>query len=170
MKNTIKKNNYIIKTYSKYNPIRLCNGLTKNQAIALESQCLSRLNSEHFPKLIESNGDCLIMSYQGVSLDKLRKNTIIPNPKKQIREIIKQLEENNIVHLDMHSSGKNLCVDKNGTLSIIDFDMAVIDDTVMSNTLQHFYDIYLNNGKKKFFARKIKYILENNNYIFFENN
>ena len=46
----------------------------------------------------------------------------------QIECIIYNLKKCKIKHFDMHPSGKNICLNKRGIISIIDFDMVSINN------------------------------------------
>ena len=68
------------------------------------------------------------MTWVGKTIKKLKKEKRkikVPDSDKQINCIIDNLERAGVYHLDMHWSGKNLCLRK-GVLGIIDFDVAII--------------------------------------------
>ena len=56
----------------------------------------------------------------------------------------------------MHLSGKNICIDNNGIISIIDFDLARITD---SKKHSKFYTELRKKIKKAIIYNNIKYIL-----------
>ena len=123
-------------------------GLTRKEAFNLEKNCLKILNSnfkclcdvncDHFPKIISCYPDKykFVLSNCGYSFDKYEslvkkkkiKPIIIKNMEEQIDCIIYNLKKCKIKHLDMHLSGKNICLNKKGILSLIDFDIASIDN------------------------------------------
>ena len=73
----------------------------------------------------------------GYSLDREESNSIIVRDiEQQVNCIIYNLKKNKIKHLDMHISGKNICINKKGHLSVIDFDYAVIDDNCLSEKIK----------------------------------
>ena len=123
-------------------------GLTRKEGFDLENDCLTILNSDfkclcdvkcsHFPKIISCNQNeyKFIFSNCGYSIDKyellIKTNKIKPitikNMEEQIECIIYNLKKCKIKHLDMCPSGKNLCINEKGILSIIDFDIATINN------------------------------------------
>lgn len=111
-------------------------GITALQAFFLELDCLARINRvlgdlptpRHFPLLRGFGVDDLVLelSWDGASLDKLTTPHTIPEADRQIDDIVATLEQADICHLDIHESGKNLLVDSEGRLTLIDFNRAVI--------------------------------------------
>ena len=143
---------HIIKSKSKYN------GLSKIESYELEYLCLSKLNenfvcicqnkdNHHFPKIINMNDSELkfTFSHCGTSLDKLKYEIKILNCENQVDCIIHNLRKNNIIHLDMVSNGKNLCITDDGILSLIDFDIASIDNKYLSTKIEKRFTNYGNN-------------------------
>lgn len=132
------------------------NGLTRKEGFDLEKDCLTILNSnfeclcdvkcEHFPKIISYNEDKykFIFSNCGYSLDKYKlllkkkviKPIIIQNMEDQIDCIIYNLKKCKIKHLDIHYNGRNICINNKGIISLIDFDLASIDNNYKSKTLK----------------------------------
>lgn len=119
------------------------NGLNTRESFELEKNCLEIINSNfkcicglkcyHFPKLLSYNSKTVTMklSHCGISMDKYSRHNkpiIIKNMNEQINCIIYNLKNNKIKHHDMHLSGKNLCLNSNGIISVIDFDIATIND------------------------------------------
>lgn len=123
--------------YTGYNPTRIYNKLTKKQAFELELEIYKRVSGEeNFPKLISYNEKNMELQIEhcGTSLNKLSKIQI-ENLDEQIENIVNVLEKNNIQHLDLHPSGKNLCY-KDGKIYLIDYDIAVIDDKPLNKHLE----------------------------------
>lgn len=86
-----------------------------------------------FPVLIKISEENLTveMSYCGWSLDQfpwLVKPLKILNYKAQVENIVAMLVKSRVMHLDLRPDGKNLCVDREGNISMIDFDIVVIND------------------------------------------
>tara|TARA_B110001469_G_C9474262_1_gene238135 strand:- start:46 stop:570 length:525 start_codon:yes stop_codon:yes gene_type:complete len=131
-------NEHIIKI-TRHPPITEC--------FNLEKQCLRKLNNnftcicnnkrEHFPRLqkCDKYNHAFVLSNCGLSIDKYTqmvktgqlKPYKLKNYNKQINCILYNLNKCKIQHLDMHCSGKNLCINKKGVLSLIDFDYASIN-------------------------------------------
>jgi hypothetical protein len=149
--------------------INVFNGLTKKSAFKLEKDCLDLLNknyecicekkSRHFP-IIHNYDDInytFNLSYCGKTIKELnscattkseRNKYRHPNLKSQLDCIMFNLQKNKIKHLDMHK-GKNLCINKKGVLSLIDFDIAVIDDKFLSEKIEKRANYYINYEKYK---------------------
>lgn len=94
--------------------------------------CICRCKRNHFPKIINNDkkNKSMVLTHQGISLDKIdffiyNKNDMIS----QIDCIIDNLKKNNIIHLDIKSD--NICLDNNGVLSLIDFDISIIDNKMI---------------------------------------
>ena len=170
MKTTNKFYNKILKNYFGRSPFG--DKLTRDESFDLEMNCLTLINSNfqcichnkstHFPKLIEFDKKQfkLLLSNCGTSIDKLnhlqKKNIIVYNLDKQLDCIIHNLKNANVQHRDMHLSGKNICIDNNGIISIIDFDLARITD---SKKHSKFYTELRKKIKKAIIYNNIKYIL-----------
>ena len=164
--------------------INYSNGLTRKDAFNLEKDCLTILNSnfeclcnvkcEHFPKIIYCNAYNykFIFSNCGYSLDKYKflvktkkiKPIIIKNMNKQIECIIHNLKKCKIKHLDMRDDGKNICINNKGIISLIDFDIASIDNNYKSQQIKnranknnHHIDYYIK-LKNKFISIISKFI------------
>ena len=147
------------------------NGLTRKEGFDLEKDCLIILNSnfkclcdikcEHFPKIISYNADKykFILSNCGCSLDKYEllvktkkiKPIIIKNMKEQIECIIHNLKNCKIKHLDPASvrhgrPGENICINNKGIISLIDFDIASIDNNYKSEEIKNRANTYDKDG------------------------
>lgn len=64
----------------------------------------------------------------------------------QIECIIYNLKKCKIKHLDMHSNGKNICINKKGIISLIDFDIAAIDNNYQSIKIKDSANVYEKDG------------------------
>ena len=146
--NVTKKTNVNSKSKTKYS------GLNKKQEFILEKTCLEKLNNNfkclcrnkcrHFPSIVSISNGSLKLSNCGISLNNYRnfvKNKEIDpirinNVEEQIHRILNNLEKNNIKHLDMCLDGKNLCVKKGGILSLIDFNIASINNKYNTNKIK----------------------------------
>ena len=135
--------------------INIWSGLTNEEQYVLEKTCLKKLNSNfkclcidkcnHFPFIISDSNGTLKLSNCGVSLNYYRNfvknkeidSITIKNVEQQINCILNNLEKNNIKHLDMCLDGKNLCVSKTGVLSLIDFNIASIDDKYTTDKIKN---------------------------------
>ena len=135
--------------------INIWSGLTNEEQYVLEKTCLKKLNSNfkclcsdkcnHFPFIISDSNGTLKLSNCGVSLNYYRNfvknkeidSITIKNVEQQINCILNNLEKNNIKHLDMCLDGKNLCVSKKGVLSLIDFNIASIDDKYTTDKIKN---------------------------------
>ena len=148
------------------------NGLSKDKYFMLEIDCLELIQKnykckchkdkrrKHFPIIINYNIDKyeLEMSDQGTSILQMiseKKKLKIKDAEKQIDCIIRNLKRSHIRHLDLHHSGKNMCVNKYGVISLIDFDVASIgseyESTVLEERANKYgnYKSYLIEAKKK---------------------
>ena len=153
-KNIIKKPRLYGKRINKYN------GLTNKEEFILEKTCLKKINrnfeclckkkAHHFPVLKSSIDNKLILSNCGVSLNNyknsLKNNIINPliinNKEEQIDCILHNLKKNNIKHLDMCLDGKNLCVSKMGIFSLIDFNIASINNKYKTDQIKKRLNAY----------------------------
>lgn len=160
----IYKNNKI--KITKNRKINEWNGLTRKQGFNLEKDCLILLNSnfkclcdvkcEHFPKIISYDADKYMFTFSncGYSLDKYEllvktkkiKPIIIKNMKEQIDCIIHNLKKCKIKHLDMVLNGKNICINNKGIISLIDFDIASIDNNYKSEKIKNMANAYDKDG------------------------
>ena len=120
--------------------------MSQEQAFALECSVLYRLNetekrfgTQRFPALcaIDLDRFSITMDYVGTSLDALSNNEpviVVESYREQLREIVMLLQKANVVHLDLYPGhrGRNVCVTESGRLSLIDFDICMIDSIIMS--------------------------------------
>ena len=74
---------------------------------------------------------------------KQTQNKNIPNINQQCKCIYENLERSNIEHLDQNDN--NICVDDNGTISLIDFGWITINDTCKYNC----YLMKIKDGKRR---------------------
>jgi len=155
----------------KNDKINRWNGLTRNEAYNLEKECLICINNNfeclckikqnHFPKLIDFDDEKyqFVLSNCGICIKEYnkskKKNIIIANKKEQVNCIIENLKKMNIIHLDMSTNGKNMCITEDGIISIIDFDIAIINNNSLSEQITKLYnqytikDNYYDNIRKK---------------------
>lgn len=114
----------------------------------LNHGCTCGLNHHHFPILINykisNNGGFIKMTNQGIDIQQLLKkpkkhrrlnNLNNESIHKQIDCILNILNKANIVHLDLNNNGKNICINENGLISLIDFDIMHIKDYDNNSTL-----------------------------------
>lgn len=161
------------KLYLQWDGINPYSNLTRKKSYRLETKCLKSLEKNyictcghgvknpHFPRVISEDKKTLIMSMswagETVSALRLKKVPInIPNMEAQIKCILSNLNRAGVYHLDMHKSGKNLCIQQD-TLSLIDFDIARIkkgnkirpETPMLISKLEHYqnptYDEYFHN-------------------------
>ena len=130
--------------------------LEKSALVNLEKKykCTCQKPLLHFPKIIKKF-DCihtLVITNNGISVNKLRKPIIINNHEKQLDCIILNLKKVYLMHDDMHYSGKNITINKDGVISIIDFDISHFENK-------------LSDKKLNSLKQKILNILKNNKYI-----
>lgn len=157
----------------KKNMMNGISGLNRIDGFKLEVDCLQLLKryyrctcgygvkNSHFPHIIALNMPKLFitMSWAGDTVSKLHAGHVtVPHKDKQINCILNNLERAGVYHLDMHPSGKNICI-HDTTLVLIDFDIAVIkskiNNTYKPNTSQinnriRTSSIDLNNYRKYF--------------------
>jgi hypothetical protein len=176
------ENNIIIKEIKK-SKVNKYNNLTRIGAFNLEKDCLERINDRfnckcsikttHFPKIISCDettfkfeltncGICIKEYNKLVKANKYNEENkiIIINKEEQINCIMENLINSNVIHLDMTLNGKNLCITDEGILSIIDFDIAIIDDNISSDQIRKIYDQYnLQNKYWNNFKNKLVHII-----------
>ena len=131
--------------------IKKSSNLERGQSHRLEKKCLNLLKKNyicrcsihrvHFPIVIESSPTQhkLVLSNQGKSIYDIVKNGLKVKPvaiNEQVNCIVDNLMRCNIRHLDMNINGKNVCINSRGTISVIDFDVAVIGSDFKSTTLK----------------------------------
>lgn len=89
------------------------------------------------------------MSHCGKSLGLEMNNKIEPkieNSLEQIDCILHNLKKCDILHLDVFS--KNICISESGVISLIDYDIAVVDDNNLRKDIETFY--YKRQGGNKY--------------------
>ena len=129
----------------------------------IEKKCLLKLEKNykcicggynHFPKIIKSYDifNTFVLTYHGNSCNNIKEKIKIENSQKQINCIMQNLKRSNILHNDTVPSGKNLCVDKNGVISLIDFGIVKIGKNIKE---EEYEDL----------KKKIEIILKNNKYL-----
>ena len=83
-----------------------------------------------FPIVIDYKiNNFIILSNEGIDLQKIKTmnyKIIVYNTIQQINFIIKILNKSGIEHLDLNLNGKNICINKKGKISLIDFDICYI--------------------------------------------
>ena len=149
-----------------YNKIKNKNyhNLTYRQAYDLELECYLRISGKkNFPNLLDYDSKKMIFVLEDAGTDlrsylKKRKRFLkgsitdfkkidfkIENLNDQVDNIIETLRSNNISHLDCFKLGKNICY-KNGNITLIDFNVAVLDENPLTNSLSNLYNSYILNG------------------------
>ena len=182
--NNINNNELIIKkTKTCGNGINIFNGLNKKHSYQLEKECLLLLNKnfecicekkmQHFPVIFNCDDDnCIfLLSHCGKLIKELRSPSTKKIEKKlykhknlytQVDCILYNLKKNKIKHLDM-DKGKNLCLNKSGVVSLIDFDIAIINDNPLSGKIKNnpyninnYYELYYKTllNHLKYFEKK----------------
>lgn len=93
-------------------------------------KCECGRNGYHFPKIVR-----IYKGFYGMRMDLtdcgnthkdiigLNKQMVIPDLHEQLDCMINNLMRAKLIHLDIHKSGKNQCVQDDGLISLIDFDM-----------------------------------------------
>nr|QFG74490.1 MAG: hypothetical protein [Megaviridae environmental sample] len=155
------------------------NGLRRHESFNLEKDCLQIINNNfncickkkcyHFPEIINYDNKRykFFLSIRGLSLNNYHRflnyniiKKIVLN-KHQIEEqvncITHNLEKSKVAHLDLAS--KNICIDNEGTLSLIDFDIACINGRCISSKIQKKYNEYTTEKFKKKFIGSVSRIL-----------
>tara|TARA_Y100000590_G_scaffold470610_1_gene666926 strand:+ start:15087 stop:15692 length:606 start_codon:yes stop_codon:yes gene_type:complete len=97
-------------------------------------ECQCKIKKIHFPFILDSynentaNKQNLILTSLGKSLNNLSTNEKNKFKKinfdEQINCILYNLNKSKVNHLDMHKTGKNMTINKDGHLGLIDFNMA----------------------------------------------
>ena len=174
-KNVTKKTRINSKSENKYS------GFTKKEEFIIEESCLTKLNNNfvclcdnkcnHFPSIISSSNGILKLSNCGVSLNNYKNFILnkeidpisIINVEQQVKCILDNLEKNNIKHLDMCLDGKNLCVSKTGILSLIDFNIASINNEHTTNEIKKRLEYYgfTNDSYNKYMKNRIMTTIKN---------
>ena len=176
----ILENNVTKKTKLNSKRINKYNGLKKKDEYILEKTCLEKLNSNfrclcvkksnHFPKICSSSNGILKLTNCGVSLNNYKKylknneidSIFIENKEEQVNCILHNLKKNNIKHLDMCLDGKNLCVSESGTLSLIDFNIACINNEYKTDEIKNRLNYYGmdNNQYDKYMKNRIMQVIK----------
>ena len=153
----------------------LVSGLTARQAFHLEALCLSRLQDAtgaaagHFPRLVAVDSDrCrLTLTEQGHSLDLidpafLRRVAarLAKDAGEQLARIVGAMEAARVVHLDPLRDGHNLTVDQDGLISLIDFDIATIDDMPFSAEISARHAQWRRAGGYQTTLRRLREVLD----------
>ena len=140
---------------TKERAVNFWNGLDRDGGFQLERDCLTLLGSnfdcictkrcDHFPRILSCDpGEFkFVLSDCGYSLDVYRRMVrekairpiFITDMEKQVDCIVDNLKKCGVRHLDMHHTGKNICVSDKGIISIIDFDIASIGNDFRSEKL-----------------------------------
>lgn len=141
-------------------------GLSIKESYKLEKECLMRLSKkyecicsrkrQHFPiiKKYDDKINKLFLTINGISLDiinKLYNITLnVQNVNEQINCILHNLKKSKIVHLDLYP--KNVCINLYGDISLIDFDISMIDNKPLTDKIKNRYlnysdDKFMNNFK-----------------------
>ena len=155
--------------------IKPSTGLDQYGSFLLEISCLKKLEKDyecicnikktHFPKLlkIDSKHRQISLTNRGKSVkDIIDKNKNIKpiNVEEQMNCIIHNLKKYQIRHLDMAINGKNMCINKKGTISLIDFDYASVGDKYMSPKIQRSVEVYGDYDKYlEYFTKQFMIIL-----------
>lgn len=125
--------------FSKLDQINIYTGMTYKVGLCREYMCMKILNEYykhnkctcgykyHFPIIYKYEKNKYIkMTNEGIDLKTLKQYNFkikVKNVSEQIDCILKTLEVCNITHLDLNNNGKNICVNLNGKISLIDFDI-----------------------------------------------
>lgn len=129
----------------------LWTGATADQILLNETLCLYRLrHTRGFPQLeaTDWNTHSITMTYTGRTLHWYWKRGIRPtvyNPLDQLNRLYDSLTDANILHLDLHPSGKNITLHE-GELHIIDFGIAVRDCKPVSERTHRLMTQFLDQG------------------------
>jgi len=113
-------------------------GYTIKEAFDIEIECYNRLSKfPNFAKLLsfDEKNYTLEIEYVGESLDKSKVDDI-PNLENQLSDIWDALEISKINHLDLQL--KNFTI-QNNILYLIDFDIAVIDETPITKKINNLF-------------------------------
>lgn len=148
-------NSKFVKKYSGQH----CSGLSIKEQMDLEIECLQRLKEEpHFPKILQIQETSLVLTHEGTSLNRLREPVFVQNYQTQIKSICDALQRHGIVHLDL--IGKNICISRTGILTLIDFNIACVDEVPKSSLVVERYNKFLDKGGYASFEKGMAHILE----------
>lgn len=179
---------HLVMNYKKYLnkkiPINPYSGYPNTISQKREIMALQLLNSycnkypspygSHFPKLLDYKKNIYInLSNQGLDLKTLKKTKykiLLPNFNEQIKIIYNILIKCGIYHLDLNNNGKNICISRNGIISLIDFDIIhfVHIDNIKTLTPQMIKRIYVFDycqSYEKFYEKMFKIINSCKNII-----
>tara|TARA_R100000005_G_scaffold95581_2_gene77700 strand:+ start:570 stop:1058 length:489 start_codon:yes stop_codon:yes gene_type:complete len=136
----IQKNNNYIKKHRKF-PIL---GTTPEQRLQLEIdsllllqkqyKCTCGKNAKHFPELKAVNFNKITITNQGLSLNLIKDKIEIYEPIKQFECIHENLKRCKIKYLD--PKWTNICINESGDISLIDFEIVVINNEPISLELK----------------------------------
>lgn len=153
----------------------LWSGLDKEQAFFTEVESLRRVNKNdfkldgrhHFPRLVsvDNDGFSFEMEEVGISIKELDEKIRVEDIETQVDSIIKTLEFSKVVHLDMHEKGKNITIDSNGILYLIDFDIACLDEKMMSKKVELRYQKFIEEGGYSGQKERIINFVKSNKFI-----
>ena len=139
----------------------------------IEKKCLLKLEKNykcicggynHFPKIIKSYDifNTFVLTYHGNSCNNIKEKIKIKNSQKQINCIMQNLKRSNILHTDTviysrnslkyKTIGRNICVDKNGVISLIDFGLVKTGENIKEEEYEYL-------------KKKIEIILKNNKFL-----
>ena len=126
-------------------------GLNRMEAFLLEKECLTLLNNNfkcicskprtHFPKITECDPNKFEfeLTHCGVTVDNFgdgfAHKVFKRSAAEQMECIIQNLKTNKIVHYDI--ALRNLCINEDGDLSLIDFDVATIGECWEHEEMEH---------------------------------
>ena len=106
------------------------------------------------------------MTHQGFDIQYLFKRNIklnhvlsIESATKQIDCILNTMNYCNIMHLDLNNNGKNICINKDGHISLIDFDIMYLINIDNKHTLTPLMYKRIHRFYKTDFKQKIKNII-----------
>jgi hypothetical protein len=166
-----------IKNYNKIQG-KHYHGQTYKQAFDLELECYLRINgSENFPKLLDYDQKNLILKLEDAGIELrpyilerkqlgyMSKRVVFDNCNinNQLENIFNILKKNNITHLDCYK-GQNIFI-KQDKIKLIDFNIAILDETPSTNELSQLYQNFNNNGGYDWLLKKLKRLLiKNFNY------
>ncbi|MDO5528156.1 MAG: hypothetical protein Q4F71_02025 [Paracoccus sp. (in: a-proteobacteria)] len=121
-------------------------GLEPDRACWLETRCLARLAATsgraHFPRVLtlDPATPSVTLTHQGPTLDQLggaqraqAAARLRADGAAQIDAIARAMEAANVVNLDIIDNGRHLAISDEGRLSLIDFDIAALDQTPISS-------------------------------------
>lgn len=140
-------------------------GLTAWQSVLLEAFCLARIGAVapargayRFPRLVAADMQAcvLTMSHAGTSLPELTAPVPVADIAGQCRAITDTLRRAGVVHLDNSPGGKNVCVTAQGTLALIDFDIAVVDAQPFNPVLRDRYTDFVLGGGHAMFETRLR--------------